>query len=186
MTDPSKPRVLLGEITTVHGIRGDVVIRSYTADPADIAAYGILETASGQPVPAVRIVRVAAKGVIAHLQGIVDRTTAEALRGTQLYVAREKLPPADAGEYYHADLIGLTAVAPNGSLIGEVIAVENFGAGDLLDIRLAGTNRTEFVAFTNAFVPQVDLAAGRMVVVMPEADEDDQEGEEPNDHLSEA
>ena len=173
---PHRARVLLGEITTVHGIRGDVVIRSYTADPVSIAGYGRLETKAGAPVPQVRIVRDTGRGVIAHLTGIDDRTAAEALRGTELWIARELLPAAEAGEYYHADLVGLIAVDPGGTIIGSVIAVENFGAGDLLEIRLAGPDRTEYVPFTNACVPDVDLAAGHVRVVMPVMGDDDPPG----------
>ena len=168
-------RVLLGAISGVHGIRGDVIVRSYTADPGDIAAYGALETDEGTQLPPLHIVRVTDRGVIARLEGISDRTRAETYKGTQLWIARAKLPTAAAGEYYHADLIGLHAVSPEGATIGEVIAVENFGAGDLLEIRLQGSNQTEFVPFTNAVVPHVDLASGTMTVVIPDSgdDEDD-------------
>lgn len=165
---PSSERVLLGEISGVHGIKGDVVIRSFTADPSDIAAYGSLESAEGKAVPPVRVVRVSERGVIARLEGVTNRTQAESFKGTQLWIARERLPAAAEGEFYHADLIGLSAVAPDGVLIGEVIAVENFGAGDLLEIRPAGGGPTEYVPFTNAVVPHVDLAARKLVVVAPE------------------
>jgi 16S rRNA processing protein RimM len=170
----TKTRVLLGEITTVHGVRGDVVIRSHTADPADIASYGELETADGRKMPPIRVIRVTDRGVIAHIAGIDDRTAAEALRGTGLWIARANLPAAAEGEYYHADLVGLAAVAPDGTSVGTVAAVDNFGAGDLLEIRLAGSNITEYVPFTNAFVPTVDIAAGKLTVVMPEGGEDDE------------
>jgi 16S rRNA processing protein RimM len=161
-------RVLLGEITGVHGIRGDVIIRSYTADPADIATYGQLETAARKPVPDIQVVRVTDRGVVARLEGVNDRTRAETFKGTQLWIPRERLPPADANEYYHADLIGLEAVTADGTALGKVFAVANFGAGDLLEIRLAGGNQTEYVPFTNAAVPEVDLVARRLVVVRPD------------------
>jgi 16S rRNA processing protein RimM len=162
-----RARVLLGVITTVHGIRGDVIIRSYTGDPEHISAYGALETARGEALPHLTIVRVSDRGVIARLAGVTDRTTAEGYRGTELWIARDRLPPPAEGEYYHADLIGLVAYDPAGVLIGSVLAVENFGAGDLLDITLAGTLRSEYVPFTNACVPTVDLAAQRLTVIMP-------------------
>jgi 16S rRNA processing protein RimM len=167
-------RILLGEITTVHGIRGEVVVRSYAENPADITAYGTLETAQGKPVPALRVVRVMERGVVCRLDGIADRTAAERFRGTQLWIARDRLPPTDDGAFYHADLIGLTAVDGAGLTVGEVIAVENFGAGDLVEIRLAGGQRTEYVPFTDACVPAVDVAAGRLVVVMPVVTADDE------------
>jgi 16S rRNA processing protein RimM len=174
---PKHDRVLLGVITTVHGIRGDVIIRSYTGDPEDICSYGALETERGQPLPQLSIVRVSDRGVIARLAGVTDRTAAEAYKGTELWIARDRLPPPAEGEYYHADLIGLNAFDPAGALVGTVLAVENFGAGDLLDIKLAGTLRSEYVPFTNACVPTVDIAAGRLTVIMPVLIEpDDGEG----------
>ncbi|MEQ1695078.1 MAG: ribosome maturation factor RimM [Hyphomicrobiaceae bacterium] len=182
MTDePARGRrVLLGEISGAHGIRGDLIVRSYAADPSGIAAYGALETAQGKVLPKLSIVRVTDRGVIARFSGVTDRNAAEALKGTQLWVARDRLPKAADGEYYHADLIGLDAVAPDGTEIGHVIAVENFGAGDLLEIRMKDSKRTEYVPFTNAAVPEVDVAAGRLVVVMPDVldDEDGDEGED--------
>ena len=180
MTDDSARgrRVLLGEVSGAHGIRGDVIVRSYAADPRDIAAYGALETAEGKVLPKLSVVRVTDRGVIARFAGITDRNAAETFKGTQLWIARDRFPAAADGEYYHADLIGLDAVAPDGAEIGHVIAVENFGAGDLLEIRLKDSKQTEYVPFTNAAVPEVDLAAGTLVVVMPEALEDEEDGEE--------
>lgn len=174
---PPARRVLLGAVTGAHGIRGELVVRSYTAEPEDIAAYGALETARGQSLPALTVVRVTPKGVIARMAGVLDRTSAEALQGTELWIARSRLPAAAGGEYYHADLIGLKAVAPDGAEIGQVIAVENFGAGDLLEIRLTGTTATEYIPFTNAFVPDIDLAAGRATVLMPKSVDDDEEAD---------
>ena len=158
----------MGEITGVHGIKGDVVIRTYTADPSDIAAYSPLEAADGKPIPQIRVVRVSDRGVIARIEGVDDRTRAETFKGTRLWIARNRLPAVAEGEYYHADLIGLTAMAADGAIIGRVIAVENFGAGDLLEIKPAGGGPTEYVPFTNAAVPEVDLPARKLVVVRPE------------------
>lgn len=174
--DPArKRRVLLGEISSVHGIRGEIVVRSYTADPGAIAAYGALETADGAALPKLTLVRVTDRGVIARLHGVGDRTLAETFRGTQLWIARDRLPVAEAGEYYHADLIGLDAIAPDGSAIGHIIGVENFGAGDLVEIRLKDSKQTEYVPFTDLFVPGIDLEAGTVTVVMPQPVEGDDE-----------
>ncbi len=168
MTDQSKPhRILLGQITGAHGIRGDILVRTFTGEPAAIAAYGPLTDAAGTKSFKLRIVRVTDKGVVARLDGVTDRNGAEAVRGQELYVERSKLPATDDTEYYHADLIGLAAEAPDGTLIGRVVAVQNFGAGDLLEIELTGGTATEYVQFTNANVPEVDLAAKRVVVVRP-------------------
>jgi len=188
MNDDTHPRrrVLLGEVSGAHGIRGDVIVRSYTADPEDIAAYGALEAADGKALPKLSVVRVTDRGVVARFAGVADRNASETFKGTQLWIARDRLPAAKPGEYYHFDLVGLDAVAPDGTAIGHVIAVENFGAGDLLEIRLKDSRQTEYVPFTDACVPEVDVAAGRAVVVMPEMAEggeadapDDEEDIEP-------
>ena len=160
-------RVLLGRIVAAHGIRGDVVIDSYTAQPSDIAAYGPLSSADGGKQLDIKVVRVTPKGVVARVGGVVDRNAAEALRGTELYAPRARLPEAEAGEYYYADLAGLRADDEAGNRIGSVVGVQNYGAGDLLEVRLDGQSVTELIAFTDAYVPVVDIAAGRVVVVIP-------------------
>lgn len=167
-------RVLLGEIAGVHGIRGDVLIHTYTADPQSIAAYGPLSNEAGTAVYEITVVRTTDKGVVAKITGIPDRTTAEKLRGTKLYVGRARLPEPDAAEFYHADLIGLHAIGTAGNPIGEVIAVQNYGAGDLLEIRRPGGKTTELIPFADAFVPAVDLAAGIVTVVIPDFAPDDE------------
>lgn len=166
MTDQTN-LILLGHISSAQGIRGEVVIKSHTDDPADIGAYGPLSDKAGTKTYEISVVRVAKKGVIARVKGVQDRTAAEALRGTELYIARERLPEPDTDELYHADLIGLDAFTAEGAVIGEVISVQNFGAGDLLEIRLAGKTRTEFVPFDDHFVPDIDLEARRVTVLMP-------------------
>lgn len=171
-------RVLLGHISTAHGIRGEVIIKSYTDDPVAIAGYGPLSDKTGQRTFEIETARAAKKGVIARLAGIRDRNAAEALRGTELYVDRDKLPEPDEDEIYHADLVGLIARRADGTEVGEVVALQNFGAGDLLEIRLAGQRRTEFVPFNEAFVPDIDIEARRLVVIMPDdvAGDDGDEG----------
>jgi len=166
MIDP-KTLILMGHISTAHGIRGEVVIKSYTADPADIATFSPLTDKSGQKSIEIKGARVVKKGVIARLGGVDDRNAAEALRGMELYVSRDLLPALDQDELYHADLVGLEAVTADGGTVGEIVAVQNFGAGDLLEIRLAGKSRTEFIPFDEHFVPEIDIEAARVVVVMP-------------------
>ena len=165
--DPPAERVLIGRITAAHGIRGDIVVHSFAANPADIAAYGPLTDKSGTRAFTLTVVRVTPKGVVARLAGIADRTAAEALRGTELYADRKRFPATTEDEYYHADLIGLAAVAPDGTALGTLIGIENYGAGDLLDIRLAGTTKSELVPFSDAFVTHVDLAARTVTIIMP-------------------
>jgi 16S rRNA processing protein RimM len=161
--------ILLGRIAGAHGLRGEVMIHVYTTTPEAIADYGPLSDEAGRRSFTIERMRVAAKGVVARLAGIDDRNAAEALKGTQLYVARDRLPPAADGEFYHADLVGLAAHDAAGTRIGEVVAVQNYGAGDLLELRLAGSATTDLIPFTDAFVPEVDLAAGRIVIVLPAA-----------------
>jgi 16S rRNA processing protein RimM len=156
-------RVLVGRIAGAHGIRGGVLIRSFTARPEDIGAYGPLSDGGARTFK-LKSARVTAKGVVAQLDGIADRTAAEALKGTGLYADRDRLPATGEEEFYHADLIGLAAVDAQGQPLGEIVGVHNYGAGDLIELRLAGSGKTELVAFTEAFVPEVDLAARRVVV----------------------
>lgn len=167
--------ILLGRITGAQGIRGEVVVHSFAATAEDIGAYGPLTDPAGTRSFKLEVVRLTPKGaVIARIAGVDDRNAAEALKGTELYVARDKLPAPGDGEFYHADLIGLAAVAPDGATIGEVVAVQNYGAGDLLEIRLPGAASTELVPFNDRFVPAVDLAAGKAIVIMPVAMPDDE------------
>lgn len=171
--------ILLGRIGAAHGIRGEVLVTSFAEVPEDIAAYGPLADASGGRRFALKVVRVTAKGVVARIAGVGDRTAAEALRGIDLYVDRDRLPPPDADTFYHADLIGLAAVTPAGEAVGTVVGVPNYGAGDLVEIRLTGSSRTELVPFADAFVPHIDVAAGRLTVIMPEPDTDEPDTDEP-------
>jgi 16S rRNA processing protein RimM len=169
-------RILLGEIAGAHGIRGEVVVRAYTGEPDAIADYGALTDAAGAKPLTLKIVRVTPKGIVARVAGVADRNGAEALKGRKLYVARDAMPePAEEDAFYHADLIGLAAVDQTGAVIGKVLGVQNYGAGDLLEIKLAAGGRAELVPFTKAFVPRVEIAAGRVVVVMPVMAEEDAE-----------
>jgi 16S rRNA processing protein RimM len=169
-------RILLGRIVAAHGVRGEVLVRSYAEAPESIGAYGPLAAPSaGRPIE-LSVVRMTAKGVIARVAGVSDRNGAEALAGTDLYVDRVQLPAIGEDEFYHADLIGLTAAAPDGSEIGRVVGVHNFGAGDLIEVALTASRRTELVPFNERFVPEVDVPGGRIVVVLPEPSELDQDG----------
>jgi 16S rRNA processing protein RimM len=172
VTENGHMRVLLGRIAAAHGIRGEVVIHAYTQPPENIAAYGPLTDRSGARVFDIECRRVTAKGVVAHLTDVRDRSAAEALKGTDLYVLRDRLPPAAEGEFYHWDLIGLAAVNAEGRCLGEIVAVQNYGAGDLLEVRLTGCARTQLIPFSDAFVPEVDLTAKRAVIVLPSPQEE--------------
>jgi 16S rRNA processing protein RimM len=166
-------RILLGRITGAHGIRGEVAVQSFAHRPEAIGDYGALTDERGTRTFDLKVLRVTPKGaVVARVRGIADRNAAEALIGTELYVERDRLPPPAGDEYYHADLIGLAAVAPDGRRIGEIVGIQNYGAGDLVEIRLAGSEATELIPFADAFVPEVDIPAGRIVVVMPASMDD--------------
>ena len=167
-------RILLGHIAGAHGIKGEVVVHSHAAVPEDIAAYGPLSDAAGERLFALTVLRVAKKGIVCRIAGVEDRTAAEHLRGTQLYVARNQLPEPEQEAFYHADLIGLTAVDAHGQAVGTVVAVHNFGADDLIEIRVTGSSQTELLPFTKACVPTIDVTGGRIVIAPPtDAAEDD-------------
>lgn len=168
MADAEKPkRILLGRIAGAHGIRGEVLIKTFTQVPEDIGLYGPLVDAGGTRTLKIESARVTPRGVVARLQGVTHRNGAEALKGIEIYVARDRLPATADGEFYHADLIGLAAVDGGGKPVGAIVGVQNYGAGDLLEVRLAGSQTTELIAFIDALVPEVDIAARRVVVVLP-------------------
>ena len=160
--------VLLGRIAGAQGLRGEVKINSFTASAEDIAAYGPLSDGKGRQFVIERVRHLKGGTVVASLAGVKDRDAAEALRGTEFHVARDQLPQADEDEWYYEDLVGLNAVSPEGETIGEVLSVQNFGAGDLLEIRLKDERQSRFVPFTRGVVPDVDVKNGRVVVDLPE------------------
>lgn len=166
-------RILLGQISGAHGIRGDVLVRTYTQTPEDITSYGAPSNEDGTRRFKLKVVRVTSKGVIARIAGVADRNAAEALKGVKLFVDRADLPTTAENEFYLIDLVGLNAVTPQGEAVGEVVAVHNFGAGDILEIRLSQSGKTEMLPFTQAFVPDVDIPQGRVAVVLPPPSTDD-------------
>jgi 16S rRNA processing protein RimM len=160
-------RVLLGEIGAAQGLKGEVRLRSYTHDPAAIARYGALDDENGRKIE-IDSLRVTPKALIVRIKGVTTREGAEALANTKLYIARSRLPERDEEEWYHADLIGLAVVNAGGIPIGTVIAVQNFGAGDLIEIKPSAGGPTVLVPFTRDAVPEVDVEGGRLVLVPPE------------------
>jgi len=157
-------RVCVGQIGAPHGVRGEIRLRSFTAEPEAIAAYGPLETEDGR-ILEIESLRPAKDHFVATLAGIGDRDAAEKLANLKLYVPRERLPAlAETDEFYHADLIGLAVVNKAGEPLGTVLAVHNFGAGDLIEVRLTAGGKTELVPFNECNVPSVDVAAGRIVI----------------------
>ena len=157
-------RICLGQIGAAHGVRGEIRLWSFTAEPAAVVDYGPFATAEGRVIE-IETLRPAKDFFVARLKGVVDRNAAEALRNVELFVPRARLPaPADDDDFYHADLIGLAAVDASGAALGKVIALHNFGAGDIVEIRRADANDTVMLPFTQDAVPQIDVAGGRIVV----------------------
>ena len=161
-----RDRVCVAQIGAPHGVRGEVRFRVFTEDPMAVTRYGPLESEDGAQRFEIESLRPAKQMFVARLKGIGDRTAAERLPNVQLYMPRAKLPPPADGEFYHADLIGLTAYDRQGNAVGTVLAVHNFGAGDLLEIRRDGGDSV-MLPFTAAAVPTVDVAAGRIVIDPP-------------------
>jgi 16S rRNA processing protein RimM len=160
-------RILVGQIAGAFGVRGEVRLKSFCADPADIAVHAPLSTEDGRVFRVIVILGQSAGALIARIEGIGTREEAEALRGTALYADRARLPRLPEDEFYHADLIGLPVHDMGGALIGTVRAVLNHGAGDILEVQRAGRGPM-LLPFTRAAVPLVDLAAGRIVADPPE------------------
>jgi 16S rRNA processing protein RimM len=166
--------ICVARIGAPHGVRGAVKLWTFTEDPLAVRHYGPLLTKDGARQFEVTHMREAKGHLVATLKGIATREEAERLNGVELYVAREKLPDTSADEYYHADLIGLAAVNAAGEPLGRVIAIHNFGAGDIIEIA-PSDGATMLLPFTNAVVPTVDLEGGRVVIELP----DEIEGDEP-------
>ena len=159
-------QICIARIGAAHGVRGAVKLWTFTEDPLAVQAYGPLTTKDGARQFEVATAREAKGHLVVTLKGVATREDAERLNGIELYIARDKLPDTDEGEYYHADLIGLAAVNAAREPIGRVIAIHNFGAGDIIEIE-PPYGATLLLPFTNAVVPTVDLAAGHVVVELP-------------------
>lgn len=170
MSRTAKDWVCVGKLAGAHGVRGDVRLKSFTADPAAIAGFSRLcQGPDGAPIT-LSALRPVKGGFAARLAGIATREAAQALAGTELYVPRDDLPEPGADEYYLADLESLTAVDQSGNAIGQVKGVRNFGAGDVIELALdapvAGYGKSVLMPFEAAFVPDVDLAQGKVVIAL--------------------
>lgn len=168
--------VCLGAIAGAFGVRGEVRLKPFTAAPEDIAAYGPVRTENGARRFEIAGLRAIKGGLAARLSGVATREEAEALRGTRLYVDRAALPESalEEDEYYHADLIGLIVEDLEGKALGVVIAVQDFGAGDVLEIK-PPRGRSVYLPFTKEAAPHLDLAAGRVIADPPAGVFEDEE-----------
>lgn len=160
-------RVILGRITGAQGIKGEVKLQSFTGHPEDIARYGPLDASNGRQLT-ITSLKPYKSMFLARLDGVEDRNAAEALKGVELSVSRDRLPEPDEDEVYHADLIGLAAFDTDGKPMGEVVAVLDFGAGELLELKLPDHKSTMLVPFNVDTVPEIDLDAGRLTIDPPE------------------
>src|ERR1700726_2402592 len=160
-------RICIARIGAAHGVRGAVKLWTFTEDPFAVKTYGPLVTKDGARSFEIATTREAKGHLVATLKGIATREDAERLNGVELYIAREKLPATAEDEYYHADLIGLAAATPANKPLGRGVAIHNFGAGDIIEIA-PPQGTTMLLPFTNAVVPSVDLAGGRVVIELPE------------------
>jgi len=166
-------QICVARIGAAHGVRGAVKLWTFTEDPLAVRDYGPLMTKDGARQFEVTHVREAKDHLVATLKGIATRDDAERLNGLELYVPRDRLPETDDDEYYHADLIGLAAVNSADEPLGRVVAIHNFGAGDIIEIAPA-KGATMLLPFTNAVVPTVDLAGGRVIIELPQEVEGDE------------
>ena len=166
----------MGRIGAAHGIKGEVRIQSFTEEPLALKDYGELST--NRPGLTITIVsaRATTNVLVARLKGVNDRSAAERLNGVELYIDRDRLPEiSDDDDFYLADLIGLEARGEDGTVLGKVLAVPNFGAGDILEIGGGPTGETRLIPFTRAAVPEIHISAGYLVIVPPV----EVEGEDP-------
>jgi 16S rRNA processing protein RimM len=165
-------QVCVARIGAAHGVRGAVKLWTFTEDPFAVKRYGPLSTKDGARQFEIASAREAKGHLVAQFKGVTTRDEAERLNGIELYVPRQKLPATDEDEYYHADLIGLAAVTMADEPLGRVVAIHNFGAGDILEIA-PPQGATMLLPFTNAVVPTVDIAGGRVLIELPREVEGD-------------
>jgi 16S rRNA processing protein RimM len=160
-------RICVAQIGGPHGIRGEVKLKSFTADPMAVKDYAPLESEDGAAQFEIETLRPGKGHLVARLRGVEDRSAAERLTQLRLFVPRDRLPPPAADEFYHADLVGLRAVTQDGHEIGTIVAVHDFGAGDILELLATEGGKRMMVPFTEVFVPRVDIAGGSVVVAPP-------------------
>ena len=161
-------RICVARIGAAHGVRGEVKLWSFTEEPAAVANYGPLETQDGTRCFEIETLRAAKDHFVARIAGVNDRDAAEKLRNIELYIPRARLPKSEEVDtFYHADLVGLDAVTPDGARVGTVHALHNFGAGDIIEIAPAGGGDPLMLPFNETTVPKIDVAARQIVVVPP-------------------
>jgi 16S rRNA processing protein RimM len=182
MGDETHNLIFVAQVGAAHGVRGEVKVTTFTADPMALVSYKTLMRQDGSPALTIASARPTKGGIVARLKGVDDRNAAEALRGLKLYISRDSLPEPEEDEFYLADLIGLTVETAAGELLGTVKTVQDFGAGDLLEIQ-PKVGASWWLPFTREAVPEVRIAQGKLIAEPPaviEADpnEGHEEGED--------
>lgn len=177
MPKPQNP-IQMAVIGAAHGIKGELRVKTFTADPLALGDYGPLYAKDGRAFE-IATIRAAKDVVVVRFKTVADRNAAEALTGTDLFVDRSMLPAADDDEFYHADLAGLAVKDTEGAVLGKVVAVQNFGGGDILEVILGG-RKGVLIPFSKAAVPEVSIAGG-FIIIDPAAaglveDEDSEPG----------
>ncbi len=175
MGDEKRNLIFVAQVGAAHGVRGEVKVTTFTADHMALADYKTLLRQDGSPALTIASARPAKGGIVARLKGVADRNAAEALRGLKLYIPRDSLPEPEEDEFYLADLVGLFVETAEGEALGTVKAVQDFGAGDLLEIQ-PRAGATWWLPFTRQAVPEVRLAQGKLIAAPPatiEADPDE-------------
>ncbi|MEM7719738.1 MAG: ribosome maturation factor RimM [Pseudomonadota bacterium] len=165
---PRDDRVCIGAIAGSFGVKGEVRLKSFCANPEAIDSYGPLTSEDGKSEWDVKISRPVKNGFAARLSGVRSKEMADSLRGTRLYAPRENLPDLPDDEFYHTDLIGLTVMDTGGVELGRIKAILNHGAGDLLEIVVKGQKQPILLPFTLANVPTIDLGSSKAIADLPE------------------
>ncbi len=168
MTHSSPDHVCVAAIAGAYGVRGEVRLKSFTAEAEAIADYAPLMTEDGTRSFSVTVTRATKNGLVVRLSGVSTKEAADALRGVQLFVARSQFPDLEDDEYYYTDLVGLEVRDTGGTVLGKVKTVQNHGATDLLEVQIPGSSETVMLPFTMAVVPTVDMETGRIIADPPD------------------
>ncbi len=166
MSDQNERLIQVGRVGGAFGVRGEMRITTFTETPLALRQYGDLLNADGSVALVLTSARQAKDGLIVRAKGVESKESADALRGLTLHVPRDALPEPEEDEFYLTDLIGLAAVAPDGADLGVIRTVQNFGAGDLLEIQ-PKAGASWWAPFTREVVPEVNIAAGKVVIDRP-------------------
>lgn len=163
----SQQSLCIGVITAAHGIKGAVEIKPFTSSTDAFCQFTTVYSEHGEECFAVKVTGHKKSTLIATIAGVNDRNSAEKLKNTKLYIKRDMLPPLEEEEFYHADLIGMEVVEASGTVFGKVVAVHNFGAGDLVEIERIGGKEKNFYPFTYDIFPHIEQEAHRITIIPP-------------------